>query len=234
MTIEDIATRTKIKATFLQAIERGEFEQLPGEFFARAFVRTYAREVQLSPDEIVAAYDARYRPADHERPAAREAQHPVETTAFPWERIFAFASARSVWPTVALAGAVLLVLSLMDRPSPESSSELRPVGTAGAAEPTPEAQAQPARKAPEKLNVEIQPSRTLWVAGMADGKRVIYRLVERGERVRIDAQDDLWFRVGDAGAFVYSVNGSPARPLGRPGEVREFTITRENYAALTR
>ena len=46
--IEEIAARTRIKVAFLHAMERGEFERLPGEFFARAFLRTYARELHLS------------------------------------------------------------------------------------------------------------------------------------------------------------------------------------------
>ncbi len=104
--------------------------------------------------------------------------------------------------------------------------DAQPVGTAGIAE----AAAPPAPAAPaEKLTISIRPTRVLWVAGMADGRRAIYRLVEPGELVRIDAHEDLWFRVGDAGAFVYSINGAPEKPLGAPGEVREFRITRDNY-----
>ena len=57
-TLQEMAARTKIKVSFLQAIERGEFELLPGEFFARAFLRTYARELHLSGDTILQAYDA--------------------------------------------------------------------------------------------------------------------------------------------------------------------------------
>lgn len=234
LTVEDLSARTKIKPTFLQAIERGEFEQLPGEFFVRAFLRTYAREVHLSPDEIVAVYDTRYRSADNDKPPAFQSQRVVTDLAFESRRALTLPS-RSVWPTIALAGAILIVLSVINRSTPDTATEPRPAGTTGVAEAAvPPAVPRPTRKASEKLTIEIRPVRVLWVACMADGKRVIYRLVEPTERVRIDAQQDLWFRVGDAGAFVYSINGSPAKPLGAPGEVREFTITRQNLAAFAR
>lgn len=235
LSVEDISARTKIKPNFLQAIERGEFEQLPGQFFARAFLRTYAREVQLSPDEIVAAYDARYPSAAHDHPAPQP-ERLVADLPYEFRWALPFPSSRSVWPTLALAAAILIGLSIANRSTPDTATEPRPVGTTGVAEAAarPTGAPEPAQKAPEKLTVEIRPTRVMWVAGIADGKRVIYRLLEPTERVRIDAQQDLWFRVGDAGAFVYSINGSPPRALGASGEVREFTITRENYHTLSR
>ena len=234
LTIEEISSRTKIKVTLLRALERGEFEQLPGEFFTRAFIRTYARELRLSPDQIVAAYDGRYGPPapgeglPSERPAARPAA-PVSSAA---ERRAFLPSPRSVWPTIGLAAGILVVLSVMNRTSPPDLKQAGVVGTSGvaaeAAPPAPASSHPPV--VPEKLTIEIRPTRVMWVAGTADGKRVIYRLVEPDERVRLEAQNEFWFRVGDAGAFVYSVNGSPPTALGSPGEVREFSINRENFA----
>ena len=239
LTLEEISARTKIKVALLQAIEHGAFEQLPGEFFARAFIRTYARELHLPPDQIVAAYDARYAPVaalsgpvtDSVPVAPRlDSQLPR-----PPRRPLTLPSPRSAWPTVVLAAAVLAIIFVMQRPAQESPKTPAAVGTSGVAGA---AQAQPPAPAPavtpEKLTIDIRPTRIMWVAGIADGKRVIYRLVEAGEHLRIDAHDDLWFRVGDAGAFVYSINGSPEKPLGASGEVREFRITHDNYRTFGR
>ena len=231
LTLEEISDRTKIKVTLLQALERGDFDRLPGEFFTRAFLRTYARELRLSPDEVVAAYDARHGRVIPEKPEEQVA--PVRSIDASDDRRLFLPSPRSAWPTIALAAAILVVISVMNRTDSRPPVDDVPVGTAGqakAAEPAPVTPSVP--KPPERLTIEIQPSRVMWVAGTADGKRVIYRLVEPGERVRLDAQNDFWFRVGDAGAFVYSINGSPSKPLGSPGEVREVTINRENYKAL--
>ncbi|MDQ3486676.1 MAG: helix-turn-helix domain-containing protein, partial [Acidobacteriota bacterium] len=38
LTIEDLSARTKIKPAALAAIECGDFDRLPGEFFTRAFL----------------------------------------------------------------------------------------------------------------------------------------------------------------------------------------------------
>ena len=113
-------------------------------------------------------------------------------------------------------------------PDPDPQQPI-PTGTMGIGAPAQPAPARPAAARTEGLGMEIRPTRLMWVTGFADGKRVIYRLLGPGERVRVDARNDLSFRVGDAAAFEFSLNGAPGKPLGRSGEVREFHITRDNY-----
>jgi cytoskeletal protein RodZ len=62
LTLQHIASTTKISITALKAIERNDFEHLPGGVFNRAYVRACATEVGLNPDEIVREYRARFEP----------------------------------------------------------------------------------------------------------------------------------------------------------------------------
>jgi cytoskeleton protein RodZ len=231
LTLEEISSRTKIKVAFLRAIENGDFDRLPGPFFTRAFLRTYARELHLPADEIVAGYDARFAPVVQDAPAPQPPLPVTPSEPFRADVDWRWAllpSSRSVWPAVVLGIVVIAVISVMTRTRNERPRAAEPVGTSGVAETAvPVAASPPPAAVPQKLTIDIRPSRKMWVAGMADGKRVIYRLVDQGEHVRIDAHQDLWFRVGDAGAFVYSINGSTEKPLGSPGEVREFRVTRD-------
>jgi hypothetical protein len=131
---------------------------------------------------------------------------------------------------------VLLVTLVSFRPADTSrSGNAVAVGTAGVAE----AASAPVGTsgsiaAPDKLVIDIRPAAPIWVAATADGQSAIYRLLKPGEHVVIDAQKELSFRIGNAGAFVYSINGVPGKPLGGPDEVREFEITRENYRTYSR
>src|SRR5438552_13209668 len=61
--IEDIARATKINPSLLRAIENDAFSRVPGGLFTRGFLRAYAREVGLNPEEIVERYRAEYEPA---------------------------------------------------------------------------------------------------------------------------------------------------------------------------
>lgn len=221
LSIDQFSARTKIKPSTLIAIERGAFDQLPGEFFTRAFLRTYARELHLPVDEVMADYDG-------ERPPSSVKAEPTP----PPRRVVADDSSRfGAWPLAAGIAAVLVVLFVITRPGPELSAEPSssvPVATLGTTPPVTPAAIVPTTgsKTPESLRIEILPTRRLWVTASADGTRVLFRMLEPGETVSIEARDSMQFRVGDAGAFAYRLNGIPGKPPGRSGEVREFTIDR--------
>lgn len=52
-TIEDVATHTKIRKKWLESMELGEYNKLPGAVYAIGFVRTYATYLNLNADIIV-------------------------------------------------------------------------------------------------------------------------------------------------------------------------------------
>ena len=56
ISLRQIASATKISSGALEALERGDFSRLPGGIFSRAFVRAYAVEVGLDPEETVRQY----------------------------------------------------------------------------------------------------------------------------------------------------------------------------------
>jgi cytoskeletal protein RodZ len=57
VTIKEIASATRIAAKFLQALENEEWEKLPGGVFGRGFVRSVARYLGLSEENLLSDYD---------------------------------------------------------------------------------------------------------------------------------------------------------------------------------
>src|SRR2546426_2111135 len=60
LSIAEISRVTKISPSVLRAIEHDDFGRVPGGLFARGFLRSYAREVGLAPEEIVEEYRAQF------------------------------------------------------------------------------------------------------------------------------------------------------------------------------
>jgi len=56
ITLEAIAAATKIKASLLAGLERGDIADWPAGIFARGFVREYARAIGLAPEPVVAEF----------------------------------------------------------------------------------------------------------------------------------------------------------------------------------
>jgi cytoskeletal protein RodZ len=252
LAIEDLSARTKIKVTQLKAIEQGQFERLPGEFFTRAFLRTYARELRLPPDEIVREYDEGRRavparvlepapvatmPDAPEVPTTAVRHHDHAADESPRTPVGAF-SPRKLWPAVAFAVLVLLVAVWINR-QPHRAAETGAVNAVGGSEAMTTSRpaatsGRPPEPAPEKLTMHIAPTAEIWINATADGQRAVYRLVQPGERLQLEARNELSFRIGNAAAFQYSINGAPGRVLGQPGEVVEFQVTRDNVRSYRR
>jgi cytoskeletal protein RodZ len=230
LTIEDVAASTKIRAASLEALERGEFSSLPGEFYTRAFLRSYAAHLGLSPQAILADYESE-QPQAQAPPAEPAAQRPLRSLLSPL-----LAAATSTGVVIALVVA-LLALAVANRSDTPPAAEPGAVGTSGngaAPAPAPARSTGAPAAAPESLTIDIQAAAPLWVTGAADGRRVLYRLLAPGERVTVKAAESFAFRVGDASAFTYSINGVPGKALGGAGEVRDVEITRDNYRSFAR
>ncbi|MGH7235913.1 MAG: helix-turn-helix domain-containing protein, partial [Nitrospiraceae bacterium] len=53
LTLEEVASKTRIHPEFLKALEEGNFAKLPDQVFAKGFVRAYARSLGMDEDETI-------------------------------------------------------------------------------------------------------------------------------------------------------------------------------------
>lgn len=58
--LRQIAATTRISVAALEALERNDISKLPGGIFTRSFVRSYAAEVGLDPDQAVREFVERF------------------------------------------------------------------------------------------------------------------------------------------------------------------------------
>lgn len=138
LSLQEIADKTKISATALEAVERNDFSRLPGGIFGRSFIRAYALAVGVDPDATVATFVEALEESEREA-AARGAVRPEIT---PDDQRFLDRQRRAVmWLRVGIAMFVLLVLSVavwqlrgrFGGAVPETASPSTPAASAPAA-----------------------------------------------------------------------------------------------------
>jgi cytoskeletal protein RodZ len=56
VTMDQAAEDTRIREKFLQAIESGDYQSLPGSVYTKGFLRNYAEYLSLDPEEMLALY----------------------------------------------------------------------------------------------------------------------------------------------------------------------------------
>jgi cytoskeletal protein RodZ len=83
VSLRQIATTTKISVGVLEALERNDISKLPGGIFGRAFVRSYAAEVGLDPEqtvrEFIERFDAEPSPERHVHVTVSEVDQQFES-----------------------------------------------------------------------------------------------------------------------------------------------------------
>lgn len=60
LNLDEVAKATKIRISFLSAIEKGEYKKLPSGAYVHGFVRNYARFLKLPEHEILAIFKREY------------------------------------------------------------------------------------------------------------------------------------------------------------------------------
>ncbi len=84
ISLDEIASATKIRPRFLTAIERGEFDKLPSSAYARGFVTNYASYLGLSQKEILALFRREF---DEKKPIKVLPESMTTNTSFSINRI---------------------------------------------------------------------------------------------------------------------------------------------------
>jgi cytoskeleton protein RodZ len=242
LSLSDVARLTKLSVNVLQAIERNDFASLPGGMFRKAYVRTLAAEVGLDPNEIAAAYCERFEPrvetvAVPDRDAALQQKWLQQLTPAPHRSIVglaAFAIPAVAWFMLqpAVTGTRVPLDSVASEfatvPVSQGASLALAVDASGATVTSTPAAAQTA----VPLRIEMAATGWCWVAAETDGERVMYRLVEPGERVVFEGQRLIALRLGDAGSVTLSINEGESRSFGAEGQVVELKVTPDNVDGL--
>jgi cytoskeleton protein RodZ len=239
ISLRQIANTTKISVNALEALERSAISRLPGGIFSRSFVRSYALEVGLDPDETLQEFIAQF-PHDSVTAGHPTSKQVEDHEAIESNRRMATTFLRLTLVSVPLAG-VVAYFGASGRP------DLLPapaVVVDAAPAPVPEPQAIPATLAPavppaqapgsvpapvpapvDRLTIVVSASRSCPVEATIDGEKS-ERLLQAGEHQTLVARREAILTVGDAGAVTVTLNGAEARPLGKAGDAvtRRFDL----------
>jgi cytoskeletal protein RodZ len=238
LSLRDIADRTKIRTIILGAIENNDVDHLPPPIFTRGFVKAYAREVGLDPQAFS-------EPRSMPQPLAAAAGEVRGVEGAFEDRSDRYNVSERDTSSVITAALIVVVglLFLLSDPwkssSPPTESTAAPTATDGTAVQGPVATTGTTRPAVPSvprvpnMRIDLAPHGPCWIEATADGERVIYKLLNAGDRYAIEGYEDLVLRVGEPGALTFSINGAKGRPFGPAGQPTTVHITRENSRTFT-
>ena len=225
VSLQEIAKGTRIAERFLIALEEEQWAKLPGGVFGRGFVRSIARYLGLSEENLLSEYDlARGETVSGLAPK-------------PEERI----PSPPKWIPVAVGAALLLLLaglvvagryawkSYQARRAQKKSSAI--VALPSAVEtPRPvtayAAPSSPARNA--ALDLSVIAEKATHVRVVADGNTLFDADLSVGDTSHFSAEDRLEVTAADASAVLLELNGQRVALAGAPGSSGTIVLTQKD------
>ena len=246
LSIKDIEKATSIRALYIDAIEKGEYKTLPGEVYAKGFVRNYANYLKLNANEIVNAFNEEMHPQEELQDAAgsssaeearqeqsaernrEEYRGPKITSleSYPMEK-----SSHGVRNALMVAAAVFVVAfaALIAFGGDEEPNAPAPRAKTQTQQGQKQTEAAP-KPAADGVEVKLSFTDLCWTEVVVDGKTEFEGTAEKGKVLTLKGKDKVRITAGNAGALNYSLNGKDMGAIGQKGEVVEKTFTKENAA----
>lgn len=218
ITLDEVATATKISTRMLRALEEENFHQLPGGIFNKGFVRAYARHLGMNEERALADYvkalgdPGPAQPEDSELRAIaerREKERETKAKGMPWGVI-------AVLLLVACLGLAIWGFYSREKarngrsqPAAETQAKERAPGVSasGSASRTP-----PADNAKPGLVTEASDSTetTTLITPVSDAQPLsssvqdnTLKTAQASFAVLIEAREDSWLSVTSDGKLVY-------------------------------
>jgi len=203
LSLRVIADATKISVRALEALEKNDISRLPGGIFSRSFVRAYALEVGLDPEQMIAEFITRFpvETVTQGHPRTRQLVDELEAD-----------TRRSVWPMVtwlavgAVAVAAVLVYFGVVGRRPGPAAAVPPVVAAST-------QALAAPRSGTSFSVTLHAVRSTNFSVASDGQPPIDVTLDASSSRVFHATRGLAILPADASALEWSTDGGPTHGI---------------------
>ncbi len=239
-TLKDIAEGTKIGLFTLTALEADKTELLPPEAYVRGFIKAYANELDISPDEVLALYAGQVQAAPTAE-QAREVKHASPPLFIPGYAVPVIAGAvvllvcalffgykgRPSLPTVTNSGNDADAPSMVQPREPDDTPSQEPDIVASlkpaSAEPAGSDNAS-ASAATSPFTIRFAATERCWMRFTVDGKHVFEVTLKKGETYSVNAVSDIKVRIGNPGGVAAFYNNNPVTVPGNRGRPVEMSF----------
>lgn len=234
---EDAAAATSMRVAQVTALEEEQFHVFGGDVYAKGFLKSYARWLDLDPEPLLALYrkHVQYDSVD----SAALTAGPVTTTS-PRPAAPAWVG----WVAGALlvlgVGAVLAQFVGSQTPAPAAVDDSPPPAPVaapeddtddGASEEEPEEEPSP-EPTFEGVNVTLAFEEDSWVRVSADGTVLQEGLQTAGAALDFRGNDEVVVRIGNAGGVRARLNGEGVGVLGEAGDVIDVRFTPDGFEVV--
>ncbi|MEU1731136.1 RodZ domain-containing protein [Streptosporangium sp. NPDC020145] len=224
LTVAELSAHTRIREALIHAIERDDFSQCGGDFYARGHVRNMAKALGLDPEAVVHEYDELHGgvPLPVRAASVFQADTPIkirESRSPNWTMAMGVALA-----IVVVFGVVKTMGGRGETPTAEVRPAVPAHSEAGRAFDTPGPTRRPNSLAAGTVSgpvvLKISAKRSSWLdVKDVSGKKLFSGTLEAGKTSVWRAEKGMKVTFSDGGAVSLQLNGKDLGAPGRRGQV---------------
>lgn len=252
ISLQYIASRTKIDIKFLQAIEDGNFDILP-DLYMRAFIKEYAREADFDVVEVMKKYDLARKGVAEEKNIQSGETKEISTETLPeqkeqvsklepqieqsaetnshssFKNLYNKAPAKIVYYVI-FAVIILFIafyfifLSADSGLKLESTTEEMSASTENRFELESDSTQQFYSTEDDSLKLGLKASARVWIKVLSDNRPVYQNFMNSDEKLTFKADKEFRVSVGNAGLISMELNKKQLQVPGNKGELRSYII----------
>ena len=229
ISVEEISDSTRINSKLLNALEEDRLNEMPGEFFIKAILRSYAKCVGLEESTVLNWYYESSLLQEEFNKSQLEKKKPPQPLPKKVKRLMALT-------LIILISLIFVVLIHFTRGEKEPSlpqEELRASALTKEDSPVSLPEVVSLDKTAfeiDNLTLKISFLEETWLQVYADGKLMVEDIKGPGEKITVEASKEFLIHLGNAGGVSYTLNDTEGKPFGSSGTtVRGIRITTENF-----
>lgn len=238
LSLAQVEESTKIKQSYLVALEAEDYAKLPHPTYVKGFIKTYAGFLGLEAQELISLYPHRnLQPAiipvaKLEKPRLGPGFWlPVVVLLLVVIGLVAYRYGSSLVLTATQTGIpapVVVQEEVQPTIPPVSAATLSPWGApAGQALAPPTATPSPA---PQRVEVRAQVVASAWISVTVDTVPVFSGTLQPGQERTWVGEQNIYMTVGNAGGLTIFHNGQEKGTLGRNGQVVNVRWTKDSMS----
>ncbi|MDP2728477.1 MAG: DUF4115 domain-containing protein [Dehalococcoidia bacterium] len=235
LSLEQVESSTRIRKSYLVALEEEDYAKLPHPTYVKGFIKSYTALLGLDAREVLDLYP--HRDLQPIIAPVAKLERPRLSAGF-WIAVVALLVLVTGLAAYLYSGGPSgwLPAALQRGASPANIEEVAPAlsPASAAAAPSPRASMSPLfpspTPTPQRVEVAARAIAKSWIWVVVDSTPVFTGTMEAGQRLTWVGQEKIYMRVGNAGGLDIVYNGQERGVLGSNGQVIDVQWTRDSMS----
>ncbi len=228
ISLKEIADSTKISLRFLRALEDDQLDMLPGKFFTKGIIRSYANYLGLEEETVLNKYYEDSLLKEEADETEKKKEKPLKLIPKDVRKLLQYIILIVILILIALSLSLFLTKkeqkSILDQTRVPTLQQREKFTSTFLNDID-----QQASKIEKGILLEISFLDKTWIQVYADGRLTLNGIKNSGQKAAIRASKEIILHLGNAGGLTYTINHHQGKPFGRPGAVvKNIKITPDN------